>query len=412
MTEEDFEQPEFLEPPAPSGARRVCYYVGRYGAMASTSTFTSNLDDLRPGETVIGSTDRGTEIVEVVMRVNDLRKLPTNTPFPRLLRRMTSEDSINEERIQRETCPAEFKFCHESIQARKLPMKLTFVEHLLGGERVIFYFLADARVDFRELVRELAREFQARIELKQIGVRDEARILSDYEHCGRPLCCRTFIKKLQPVSMKMAKNQKATLDPSKISGACGRLMCCLRYEDRVYTELQKNIPKRGSVIETADGMGRLIDADVLCQTLLVEMGARNRIELKLDDVVAVHPRGTPIQPAQPSAPPPTPPRRKIERRPPPQRPGPADRDRSAEPPATRTSPDAPPEKTPANAEGPAAQAPRKRKRRRRRRKSKPSAGGDNARTPAKDNGAAQPSGPRPNTTDRKTDDHPSRESSS
>ena len=396
MTEEDVEQSEYFEPPSPSGAGRVCYYVGRYGAMATTSTFTSDLDDLRPGESAIGNTDRGTEVVEIVMRVKDLQKLPTNTPFPRLLRRMTSEDAIREEKIQRETCPTEFKFCHERIDARQMPMKLTFVEHLWGGERIIFYFLADGRVDFRELVRELAREFQTRIELTQIGVRDEARILSDYEHCGRPLCCRTFIKKLQPVSMKMAKNQKATLDPSKISGACGRLMCCLRYEDKVYTELQKSLPKRGSVIETAEGMGRLIDADVLCQTVLVEIDKGKRIELKVDDIIAVHPRGTPIRPTQPAAPV----RETATRRPgpPPLR---TDRERTTARTATQPSRDALEQK--AQGEDQGERAPCKRKRRRRRRKPRSASGDDEARKSATGDGAARESGPQVEGPGKKSD---------
>jgi len=408
MIDQDTEQLPYSEPPGPSGARRVCYYIGRYGAMAETSTFTSELDDLRPGESAIGKTERGTEIVEIVIRVKDLQKLPTNTPFPRLLRRMTSEDAIRDEKLQRETCPAEFKFCHERIQASQMPMKLTFVEHLWGGERIIFYFLAEGRVDFRELVRELAREFQTRIELKQIGVRDEARILSDYEHCGRPLCCRTFIKRLQPVSMKMAKNQKATLDPSKISGACGRLMCCLRYEDKVYTELQKNLPKRGSVIETSEGMGRLIDADVLCQTLLVEMDRGKRIDVKLDDIVAVHPRGTPIQPPQP----PAPERERPARRPAPQPPVGANRQRKAEPSPARPSRDAVAQKAEPEDQDKGERAPRKRKRRRRRRKPRSASSDGSAPGPAKDEGAARQSRPPASHPEDKGDGKDTRESPS
>ena len=275
--------------PAPPRKGPLAHFVGRYGAMSATATFTSPVTDLRSGELVIAKTDRGTEVVEIAARVDDLQKLPTNTPFPSILRRMTPEDGIQEEKIQRDKCPEAFDYCAKTIDARRMPMKLAFIEHLFGGERIIFYFLAEGRVDFRNLVRELARRFQTRIELKQIGVRDEARLLADYEHCGRPLCCRTFIRKLQPVTMKMAKNQKATLDPSKISGACGRLMCCLRYEDKVYTELQKGIPKRGAMVEAGDVRGRLIDADVLRQTIVLDTD-RGRVEADASEITAVHPR--------------------------------------------------------------------------------------------------------------------------
>ena len=134
-------------------------------------------------------------------------------------------------------------------------MELVDVEHLFGGERIVFYFLAEKRVDFRELVKDLAREYQTRIEMRQIGVRDEAKLLADYGDCGKPVCCNTHMTVMPPVSMRMAKLQKSTLDPSKISGRCGRLKCCLRFEQDVYEEFQKELPPPGTRVVTAKGQG-------------------------------------------------------------------------------------------------------------------------------------------------------------
>ncbi|MFH0963033.1 MAG: regulatory iron-sulfur-containing complex subunit RicT [Planctomycetota bacterium] len=293
MTEENVypetpvEAPEAIPPE--SGA--IYYYVARYGILGTVETFTSTIEDLRSGESAVGKTERGVECVEVLSKFDDASRLPTNTPFPRILRRLTREDEVELERIATMCVPMELNFCREKIAKLGLQMKLTLVEHLLGSDRIAFYFLAEGRVDFRELVRELAREFQTRIELKQIGVRDEARMLSDYEHCGRELCCRSYMKKLQPVGMKMAKNQKATLDPSKISGACGRLMCCLRYEDRVYTELLKTIPKKGSFVETKGASGRVADSDVLGQRVTLEPERGPRVVVSVSEITSVLPKG-------------------------------------------------------------------------------------------------------------------------
>ncbi|MFH1998615.1 MAG: regulatory iron-sulfur-containing complex subunit RicT, partial [Planctomycetota bacterium] len=164
----------------------------------------------------------------------------------------------------------EMHFCNERIKAHDLPMKLAGVEYLFESEKIIFYFLADGRVDFRNLVKDLAKKYRTRIEMKQIGVRDEARLLAEYEHCGRRLCCKGFLNNLEPVTMKMAKAQKTTLDPSKISGRCGRLMCCLRYEDHVYQELRDNLPAKGSMICLKSCKAKVLSHDVLQQKLFVE----------------------------------------------------------------------------------------------------------------------------------------------
>ncbi|MCK4284021.1 MAG: stage 0 sporulation protein, partial [Candidatus Brocadiae bacterium] len=195
----------------------------------------------------------------------------TGSTLGKVLRRATSEDFRKMREIRLKSCPAEEQYCRNRIRELELPMKLVHVEHLFGGEKIIFYFLADGRVDFRELVKDLAGQYHTRIEMKQIGVRDEARLLGDREHCGMTLCCQTFLKGFEPITMKMAKNQKATLDPSKISGHCGRLMCCLRYEDVCYEELRKKLPKRNTWVRTDDLVGRVMDTQILTQLARLQL---------------------------------------------------------------------------------------------------------------------------------------------
>ncbi|MFQ6048599.1 MAG: stage 0 sporulation family protein, partial [Phycisphaerae bacterium] len=162
-------------------------------------------------------------------------------------------------------------------------------EHLFGGERIIFYFVADGRVDFRGLVRDLAREYQTRIEMRQIGARDEARLIADYEICGRQCCCKNFLKSLRPVSMKMAKIQKATLDPSKVSGRCGRLRCCLRYEQQTYEELEAALPRAGCVVRTGYGCGTVIDRQVLTQLVQVRLEDGRLLSIPVEELLEAEP---------------------------------------------------------------------------------------------------------------------------
>jgi cell fate regulator YaaT (PSP1 superfamily) len=164
-------------------------------------------------------------------------------------------------------------------------MELVDVEHLFGGERIIFYFLAEKRVDFRELVKDLAREYQTRIEMRQIGVRDEAKLLADYGDCGKPVCCNTHMTTMPPVSMRMAKLQKSTLDPSKISGRCGRLKCCLRFEQDVYEEFQAELPAIGARVLTAKGQGRVLAQEVLARKVLVEFEDGRRIPVAAGEIL-------------------------------------------------------------------------------------------------------------------------------
>jgi cell fate regulator YaaT (PSP1 superfamily) len=170
-------------------------------------------------------------------------------------------------------------------------MQLVDVEHVFGGERVVVYYLAENRVDFRELVRQLASEFQTRVEMRQIGVRDEAKVLADYGDCGKPVCCNTHLTEMPPVSMKMAKIQKATLDPTKISGRCGRLKCCLRYEYDTYEALQKELPPLGSDVVTARGRARVLAQEILAGQILIETEDHRRVLIDASEVLTVLKRG-------------------------------------------------------------------------------------------------------------------------
>lgn len=253
-------------------------YIVRYGQMRYLGEFI----DPRPieygrGEKVLLQTDRGTELGEILCRADDrsARYLETSTRGE-ILRKATRDDSRNAEAltaIQRDG----YEACLRLIKERRLQMNLVDVEAILGGERLVFYYLADKRVDFRELVKDLARIFRTRIEMRQIGVRDEAKLLADYGDCGKPVCCNTHLSRMPPVSMRMAKLQKSTLDPSKISGRCGRLKCCLRYEFETYQDFEQKLPQAGSTILTEHGRGRVLAQEILAQRVLVELDDKRRI---------------------------------------------------------------------------------------------------------------------------------------
>jgi cell fate regulator YaaT (PSP1 superfamily) len=201
-----------------------------------------------------------------------------------IVRRLTDADDPERLRIH-EAEIQEFETCKRFIAQRSLQMELVDVEHLFGGERIVFYFLAEKRVDFRELVKDLAREYRTRIEMRQIGVRDEAKLLADYGDCGKPVCCNTHMAVMPPVSMRMAKLQKSTLDPSKISGRCGRLKCCLRFEQDVYEEFQKELPPVGTRILTGKGQGRVLAQELLARKVLVEFEDGRRIVVAAEEVL-------------------------------------------------------------------------------------------------------------------------------
>jgi cell fate regulator YaaT (PSP1 superfamily) len=266
------------------------YVLAKYGEISHMVTFRTEIVDLRRGEKVILRSERGTEVGVIVHPAFESETPPEPGILGEILRRVTREDLERVTQIEGNDDVVERKYCEERIAFHQLPMRLVDVEHIFGGEKIIFYFLAEGRVDFRQLVKDLAKEYRTRIELKQIGVRDEARLLADYDHCGHEICCRMFIRELEPVTMKMAKAQKATLDPSKISGRCGRLMCCLRYEDQVYEEMKKQLPRKGSRVVTERGTAEVIDYEILSQTLRVEMPDGHIVKVHMKDVKQVIPR--------------------------------------------------------------------------------------------------------------------------
>jgi len=224
-------------------------YIVRFGAMRFLGVFSSaGGREYRRGAKVIARTDRGLEDGEVLCEASPeaLRQLK-DPASGQILREMTADDRHELVRMKQQA-QQEIEVCRRQIERLGLPMQLVDAEHVFGGERIVFYYLAESRVDFRELVRLLAGEFQTRIEMRQIGVRDEAKLLADYGDCGCPVCCNTHLVQMPPVSMRMAKLQKATLDPTKISGRCGRLKCCLRYEYETYEQLQR-AARRGEPVE-------------------------------------------------------------------------------------------------------------------------------------------------------------------
>ena len=215
-------------------------YVVRYGVMRFLGVFLSAAGrEYRRGTKVVARTDRGLEAGEVLCVATPETLARLRDPGAgQILREMSPEDLNELGRIQQQA-QAEMETCQQHVDRFGLKMQLVDVEHIFGGERIVIYYLSETRVDFRELLRTLAGEFQTRIEMRQIGVRDEAKLLADYGDCGCPVCCNTHLVQMPPVSMRMAKLQKATLDPTKISGRCGRLKCCLRYEYETYEELEQ-----------------------------------------------------------------------------------------------------------------------------------------------------------------------------
>jgi len=260
--------------------------IVRYGVMGLLGRFVHALEAWRCGQKAVIKSDRGQEFGTVLCKWDGCGA-PEGIPSEikgEILRLATPSDVLEEKHLLDDQS-RELAFCRQRIAERNLPMKLVAVEHLFGGDRIVFYFLSETRVDFRSLVRDLAQEYRTRIEMRQIGVRDEARLLGDYERCGRPLCCRAWIKELQPVSMKMAKLQKATLDPAKISGRCGRLMCCLRFEDATYRELAKRLPRRNTFVRTTEGIGKVIDTDVVTQIVGVIVEGGKRINVPVEALI-------------------------------------------------------------------------------------------------------------------------------
>ncbi len=234
----------------------------RFKAAGKVYYFDPEGFDLKLGDNVIVETARGMELGKVAMEPTDVCENQIVAPLKKIIR-IASEDDLAKHKENEKKKQKAMKLCQEKIERRGLEMKLVDVEYTFDNSKVIFYFTADGRVDFRELVKDLAAVFRMRIELRQIGVRDEAKMMGGIGSCGRSLCCHSWLSDFQPVSIKMAKVQSLSLNPAKISGICGRLMCCLKYENDIYTELARGIPDAGEKVRTPDGMGRVVDSNLL-----------------------------------------------------------------------------------------------------------------------------------------------------
>jgi cell fate regulator YaaT (PSP1 superfamily) len=279
--------PPVSELPSPSPAATPSNaYIVRHGVTRHLGEFTAAQSALFPrGCDVVLRTDRGHEVGHVLCPAQPQAvRMLVDPTHGQILRPLTDEDRQRVDRL-REQQQTDYEVGARLISERRLQMELVDVEHLFGGERIVFYFLAEKRVDFRDLVKDLARELQTRIELRQIGVRDEAKLKADYGDCGKPVCCNTHMVVMPPVSMRMAKLQKSTLDPSKISGRCGRLKCCLRFEQDVYEEFQQQLPPIGCRIVTRKGQGRVLAHETLARRVLVEFEDGRRLPVALDDVL-------------------------------------------------------------------------------------------------------------------------------
>lgn len=296
LEEEDRKIYEALEPPKT--------IVVRYGYQRKIAELPYS-GDAKPGcgSKLVAVTPRGTEVVEMLTTTcgnsgcgksvsrDEMRSYIEKSggkqfPFTnqgRVLRVATIDDLNDNAKLENRR-PDLIRLCKAIINELKLEMKLVEVESILGDEQISFYYLSEDRVDFRELVKRLASELHTRIEMVHVTDREEARLVADYEKCGQHCCCRQFLKVLKPVSMRAAKVQKNTLDPQKISGRCGRLMCCLRYEDQTYSDLKKQLPHRKSLVETIDGVGIVLSTQILTQLALVKIGVQPPAAYPVEDI--------------------------------------------------------------------------------------------------------------------------------
>jgi cell fate regulator YaaT (PSP1 superfamily) len=283
------------------------YILVRYGRMSTLGLFEHHEGGIpKIHSRVVVKTNRGLELGYLVGRFSSYKSGQFRLTQEQIREYFDSDDAdfshgqtgkfiryataadLSEERHLRKIAREEMEYCRRVTKEMKLPMKIVDAEHVFGGERIIFYFMSDGRVDFRELVKRIAQEYQTRIEMRQIGSRDEAKLLGDVESCGQQCCCQRFLKHLKPVNMRMAKMQKATLDPAKISGFCGRLKCCLRYEDDTYTELKKRLPKKNSTVKTKQGEGKVVDTQILTQLVLVESQNGEKVAVPVDEIEIIN----------------------------------------------------------------------------------------------------------------------------
>lgn len=235
--------------------------------------------NIEEGLNVIVETARGIEFGKVVIANKEVPEEAIVTPLKGVIRIATEED-IKQHAENKEKERKAFDICLEKIKAHNLDMKLIDVEYTFDNSKILFYFTADGRVDFRELVKDLAAVFRTRIELRQIGVRDETKMVGGIGVCGREFCCSSYLGEFIPISIKMAKEQGLSLNPAKISGGCGRLMCCLRYEQEVYEDKLKKVPKVGAVVETPEGQGTVMEANLLRELVKVKLD-KDETDLKV-----------------------------------------------------------------------------------------------------------------------------------
>ncbi len=241
--------------------------------------------EIAPGEYIVVKTNQGPKMAKVVCAKRKTESEKFVTEF-KLIRKATEEDLEKYEEL-REREKEAFNVCLEKITEHKLVMKLVRVEFLIDESKAIFYFTAADRVDFRELVKDLAHNFHTRIEMRQIGVRDEAKMTGGVGNCGREFCCTSFLSSFEPVSVRMAKEQNLALNPMKISGACGRLMCCLAYEHSTYIRLKKGFPKCGKKVETPFGAGKVIRQEILNNRVLVILETGEEKTISVEDIQVI-----------------------------------------------------------------------------------------------------------------------------
>jgi len=247
--------------------------------------------DLRVGEYVVVETSRGEEAGKVVIPAHEVSDQEIVRRLKPISRRASTLDLMQMAYYQFREKDALAR-CQEKAHEHNLPMKIVRAEYSYDGSRLVFFFAAEKRIDFRALVQDLARSFRARIELRQIGVRDEAKLMGGIGRCGQTLCCATWLTEFSPISIKMAKAQELPLSPMDISGICGRLLCCLAYESDYYAEVKKKLPRRGKVIDTPQGSGTVTRLDMLKETVTVEMDNQEVIEFSHEELTAEPPAPT------------------------------------------------------------------------------------------------------------------------
>jgi cell fate regulator YaaT (PSP1 superfamily) len=246
----------------------------------------TGFEDLATGEFVVVETSRGEEAGKVVITPNQVDDKEIVGRLKPVRRRASALDLTQMVYYRQKEQDALVR-CQEKVEKHGLPMKVIRAEYNYDGSRLLFFFTSEKRVDFRKLVQDLARSFKARIELRQIGVRDEAKLIGGIGRCGRLLCCATWLTDFNPVSIRMAKQQDLPLSPMEISGVCGRLLCCLAYENELYAEAKAKLPKRGAIIDTPQGRGKVVQLNLLKETVQVELESQMVVELSHEELAQV-----------------------------------------------------------------------------------------------------------------------------